>query len=286
MSYYQNATEVIENEQIKLEYMVENSLRLIKLIYKPTGLNLFAETPELGFDTPEGRYNLWGGHRVWVSPELMETTYARENPLIKVEKSAQNLTLKENGLAPQFIYKEMRVQMDPAQAKIHLVESVRNDSVNAITLAPWGLSMMAIGGTAILPLKAGKTEGLLPDRSLALWPYTSFQDPRLKLTDEVIYVNIDKTDQAFKIGMRSTAGWMAYLLQGVAFVLRTYPNLTAVYPDFGCNAEMYTNGKFIELEVLGGLEKLDPGRWAALEEDWEIFPFAGTPEELYKKLSQ
>ena len=34
-----------------------------------TRTNLLAETPGLGWETPHGRYELFGGHRLWFAPE-------------------------------------------------------------------------------------------------------------------------------------------------------------------------------------------------------------------------
>ncbi len=85
MSYYQLQTGILENETIQLEYLKEQSLRIIRCIHKPSGINLFAETPEFSFPTSYGKYFLRGGHRLWVSPETWDLTYAQENPEILIE---------------------------------------------------------------------------------------------------------------------------------------------------------------------------------------------------------
>lgn len=287
MSYFNIPSAVLENDVIKLEYLTEASLRLIRLVYKPTGLNLFAETPEANFDTGHGPYFLRGGHRLWVTPETWDLTYADEVHSIQVEASANSLVLKQTGSAPYFIYKEIRVEMDPREGRLHLVQSIRNDSTKTVHCGPWGLSMMAPGGDVIVPTRPqGRAEtGLLPDRGLVLWPYTRLQDPRLEILDDSVRVHTNTLDQTFKIGLRSPQGWLAYLYKGVAFVLRSPFDMTAHYPDFGCNAEVYTNGVFVELEVLAGQAGLEPGAWLHLEEDWEVFPFAGNDEDLFKKLN-
>lgn len=287
MSYFNIPSAVIENDLIQLEYLTEASLRLVKLIFKPTGLNLFAETPEVSFETGHGPYYLRGGHRLWVTPETWDLTYADEPRSVQVEASPHSLVLKQSGSEPFYIYKEIRVQIDPKEGRIHLVQSIRNDSTKPVHCGPWGLSMMAPGGEVIVPSRpqGAAATGLLPDRSLVLWPYTSFKDPRLEIQDDSVRVHTNTQPQAFKVGLRSPQGWLAYLHHDVAFVLRTPFDLTAHYPDYGCNAEVYTNGVFVELEVLAGMAELEPGAWLHLEEDWEIFPFSGSPDELFKKLN-
>jgi hypothetical protein len=287
MSYFNIPTAVLENDLLKLEYLTEASLRLIRLVFKPTGLNLFAETPEVNFETGHGKYYLRGGHRLWVTPETFDLTYADETASIQIETGVNSLVLKQAGSAPYYIYKEIRVQMDPKAGRLHLVQSIRNDATKPIHCGPWGLSMMAPGGEVIVPTRpaGGEQPGLLPDRSLVLWPYTKLQDPRLEILDDSVRVHTNSNSQTFKIGLRSPQGWLAYLHQGVAFVLRSPFDKTAHYPDYGCNAEVYTNGVFVELEVLAGMAQLEPAAWLHIEEDWEIFPFAGSADDLFKKLN-
>lgn len=288
MAYYNLPTENIEQDQIKLEYLLDSSLRLIRLIHKPTGINLFAETPDFSFTTNYGKYFLRGGHRLWVSPETWDVTYAEENRIIQIDRKSDGLILKQSGTSPQYLHKEIRLNMDPNQPRIHLVQTIRNDSVKPIDCSAWGLTMLAPGGTAIIPITPASNiqEGLLPDRNLVLWPYTKLNDPRLDLRDNVLMLHTNDMEVAIKIGIRNPQGWMAYLYHEIAFVKRTYFNPSAIYPDFGCNAEIYTNGKFVELEALSGLENLAPGESLDLEEEWEVFPFTGTPDDLFQKLNK
>ena len=44
----------------------------------------------------------------------------------------------------------------------------------------------------------------------------------------------------------------------------------AAYPDFGCNFEVYTNGDILELESLGPLQELRPGRQLTHTELWSL----------------
>ena len=51
---------------------------------------------------------------------------------------------------------------------------------------------MKIGGTAVLPTATrADAEGLLPNRLVAMWPYSRWNDPRLRLTDNAIEVDWD-----------------------------------------------------------------------------------------------
>ncbi len=46
--------------------------------------------------------------------------------------------------------------------------------------------------------------------------------------------------------------------------------MDAEYPDHGCNAEIYCNENFLELESLAPLVYLEPGAGVQHREVWEI----------------
>ena len=71
-----------------------------------------------------------------------------------------------------------------------------------------------------------------------------------------------------KIGVTNKQGWTAYYLNGEVLIKRFDFNHDAVYPDYGCNNETYINGNFLEIETLGPLTKLAPGRAAEHTEHW------------------
>ena len=73
------------------------------------------------------------------------------------------------------------------------------------------------------------------------------------------------------------------------FIKRTVSDRAAQYPDGGCNAETYCNDKFVELETLGPVTKLEPGKMVIHEEVWDLYdsldqPFL--PASLQKRLAQ
>lgn len=46
----------------------------------------------------------------------------------------------------------------------------------------------------------------------------------------------------------------------------------ATYPDGGCNVESFTNESFLEIETLGPLTTLAPGKTISHVERWYLFP--------------
>ena len=65
--------------------------------------------------------------------------------------------------------------------------------------------------------------------------------------------------------------WAAYLRNDEVFVKRTTADPSKQYPDFGCSFETFTNNLFLEIETLGPLTKLTPGKSVELVEHWGLF---------------
>ena len=119
--------------------------------------------------------------------------------------------------------------------------------------------------------------GLLPNRQIALWPYTSWDDPRLQPHDDFILVQACEKMPPVKIGYTNNAAWLGYLRQGIFFCKKCTYQTGAVYPDFGSNTECYCDDRFIELETLGPLVSLEPGQSTTHVETWELYEAEGVP---------
>jgi hypothetical protein len=82
-----------------------------------------------------------------------------------------------------------------------------------------------------------------------------------------------------KAGVMVVDGWAAYARNGHLFVKRFYWVAGALYPDFGCTVEAWTDPDMLEVETLGPLARLEPG--AAIEhvEQWFLFRDVPVPED-------
>ena len=73
-----------------------------------------------------------------------------------------------------------------------------------------------------------------------------------------------------KIGSFNPHNWAAYLLGSDLFMKETKADPAKRYPDMGASFETFTNATFQELETLGPLEKLEPGKTATHVEHWTL----------------
>ena len=141
-------------------------------------------------------------------------------------------------------------------------------------VAPWGLSVMRKGGTAIIPLpaKAAHTELLTPTLSFAHWGYTDITDPRWGWGEQFLFLRQDEhAENPQKIGVHSGKDWAAYLNNSNLFIKIAKFDIEAVYPDYGSHFEFFTNNFMLEIESLGALKNLQPGQYLSHEEHWSVF---------------
>ena len=94
--------------------------------------------------------------------------------------------------------------------------------------------------------------------------------PRFLAGEEAIEIVTQPIARPFKLGYLNHAGWLAYRYGGVTFTKRWTPRPAQRHVDFGCNAEVYTNDRHLELETLGPLVRLSPGESVEHVEAWEV----------------
>lgn len=212
-------------------------------------------------------WHLYGGHRLWKSPEDFET-YAPDNYEVEV-------SLLENGAvftAPveKMTGLEKTLKIKIKDGKVKITHSFVNKGLDPITASMWALSVMQKGGKAYIPLSTQDT-GWLANRNLVLWSYTDVNDPRLKISQDCIVLIQDSTAKtSLKIGTQSPLGKVYYMLDGELFKKSFNVTDNGNYPDFSCNLECYTSAVMMEIESLSELHTLVPEQKCEHIECWEI----------------
>jgi len=269
--YYGLPVRVLASKYLELEVLETAGPRLVRLRYKGSA-NLLAELPQAAAPTPYGEYRFFGGHRLWHAPEDMPRSYLPDNEGLVITELPNGLVLDGKVEAGSAIHKQMEIQLKAERPEVVLTHTLINEGLWEIELAPWAISMFRLGGAAVLPYRsAGNPPGLLPNRRISLWPYSQIHDPRLQLEDEFALIKPVHQTPPFKIGVFNPRGWIAYWLDGI-LVRKSF----AVHPagrhvDFGCNAEIYCDGRVIELESLSPLVNLSPGQAVSWRETWQFY---------------
>lgn len=260
----------LENGTIRLIATIDVGPRIVFFGFCKGQNVLFEDTDRNFYEINKG-YGVWyayGGHRIWCAPEKMPETYYPDNVKVNVEYDGSKLTLTPEKTP---FGKQFSLVISVADENTVIVENrITNCSTKPAEFAPWSVTGLAAGGTEIVPLCADDN-GFLPNRTMALWSYSSLQDKRFTLNDKYALLRQDPTNQdAFKAGFNVTGGQIAYVLNDQVFKLSFDSYQPVAYPDFCCNFETYTNRLFLECELLGEMRKYQPGETASITEKWEL----------------
>lgn len=229
------------------------------------GPNLFAEVPDF---TVGGAFRMLGGHRYWLAPEHPVRTYRPDDGAMDVEEIDGGVILTAPQDPATGLLRSLRLSLPGDGPHVVVDHALTNMGGQALDVAPWAITMLPPGGTAILPQPAA-IPGVLPNRSWALWPYTDIRSPHVAWGDAFTLVHA-RVDAPLKLGWANRPGWLAYHRDGTLFVKRSEFEADAPYPDFNSSAEVYAHPRFLELETLAPLLPLAPGRSVSHRETWEV----------------
>lgn len=260
----------ITNGAIQVEVLAAAGPRVIGLRRASSPANLLAETPDLGWETALGRYELLGGHRLWIAPEDPERGAVPDSEGLAVEPLVDGLRLTGAVDLATGCVRSIEVRLDPVLASLTVLHRVDNRGPRSLELAPWSITQLPLGGLALLPQRpAVAGHRPRPNRNLVLWPYSSWEDPRLRIRDGLVAVHA-VAGAELKVGFLDDTGWVAYVRDGTALVRRFEPESDWAHPDLGCNVETYCGSHYLELEILGPIRELQPGASTTLLERWEV----------------
>lgn len=278
----------LANDEIELIATTDVGPRIIRLGFVG-GENLMKEFPDQMGKTGGDQWRIYGGHRFWHAPEEMPRSYAPDNFPIDVSEKDGGVILSQPVEETTGMVKELEITLDSDTNHITVIHRLTNRNLWRVEAAPWALTVMAQGGTAIFPQEPFRPhpEYMLPARPLVLWHYTDMSDPRFTFGEKYIQLTQDpKARSKNKIGMLNAQEWAAYCVRGVVFVKRFLCVPGARYPDFGCNSECYTDADMIEIESIGPLSEIAPGESVEHMEDWYLFKaeVGDTEEEIDEQL--
>ena len=236
--------------------------------------NILGWHPDAAVNTGLGTWKPYGGHRLWMAPENMPLSYAPDSE--PVEHSVEgDLSVRLSRLSDGAgLQKEMVVTLAAEGSQVTIDNRLTATREDPAEFAAWSLTIMRPGGEVVVPnepFKPYSHETLLPVRSMTLWSYTDFTDPRWKFEKDHICLRVDDAiGSQQKFGVLNRHGWAAYRWQDLTFVKRFDYLEGAAYPDMNSNMEVYTAGGFVEVETLSPLTKAEPGKTIVHRETWEL----------------
>jgi len=266
----------LRGAHLTLDFLAQSGPRLVRLRLNEREENLLAETPDVFWETPNGNYHVYGGHRLWQSPEVPKKTYIPDDSGVSVREIPNGVELIGAREVPTGIRKRFTVEFDLEHAALMIKHCITNEGDGRCELAPWAITQFPHGGRIFLPQTIGTLPPddpdavFWPNRHLVLWNYTRINDPRLKLGDDCIIIETQPLLPPVKIGYLNTHGWAAFQRGDVLFVKRFDPQITQMHTDRNTNTTVYCNHQFAELESLGALVELAPGEFVEHIERWQV----------------
>jgi hypothetical protein len=284
--FHGRPTLCLANGAIAVEVLAEAGPRIVGLRRDGSAANLLAETPDIGWETAFGSYELFGGHRLWFAPEDPALVAVPDSDGLEVEILVDGVRLSGGAEPATGCVRSIEVRLDPVLASMTVLHRLHNGGPRPLDLSIWPITQLPLGGLALLPQRrAVAGHQTRPNRNLVLWPYTSWDDPRLHVLDGLVAVDA-VAGAELKVGCLDGTGWVAFVRDGTAIVRRFEPEPGEPHPDLGCNVEVYCGASYLELEVLGPIRSLAPGASTTLLEQWEVRAVpAGTAMQVRDALS-
>ena len=227
------------------------------------------------------KWNIYGGHRLWKSPEDLATYVPDNYPVdVTILENGASFTTPVQKMTGLKAIMELTFENSGLTVKHEFINMVAED----LNYSLWGLSVLKQGGKELIYLNNDKT-GLLPNKNLVFWEYSNLKDERLEIDNDFITLTQDNQNtNAFKLGMYSKKGISTYLVDGDLFV-EQFDVVDGEFADYTCNFETYTSENFLEMETLSPLYKIKPGEKKTHIERWSAY-FGIEKEKNLKEIEE
>lgn len=257
----------ITNDEIELVVALGFGIRILH--FSAAGAsNVFCLAPGVKVAAGSRQWSIYGGHRLWASPEHMPRTYWPDDKPVSFKADKNSVTIKQP--LDEWANIEKEITLTVSGGNVSVLHRIKNKNNLPVEFGAWAISVMAPGGIEIIPFTAPDT-GLLHNRNISLWPYTDMNDSRVKwLKDYIILAHDSSTARPFKIGVGNKNGWAAYVNGQHIFIKRHHHIEGALYPDNNVSYETYTCGYMTQMETLSPLKTVNPGECVEHTEEWSI----------------
>ena len=269
---------ILDNGNIELTVTLDVGPRIIGLRPK-NGFNVMFEdindviNKDCSLYYGEGaKWHIYGGHRLWLSPEDISTYYP-DNEKVEYFIGKNSVVFKPRSWSKVDVQPALEVEF-LTDNQISVTHKITNLGAKR-EFCIWALTVMKSGGEMTFDLSKEDT-GLLANRNIVLWPYSSLKDDRLILEDDKIKLKSNiRVPEAFKIGAYNKNIRAKYVLKENARTQVFIKENTAIdganFPDYFCNFESYCNNYIHEVETLSGFQIVAQNDEFSYTEKWSVF---------------
>jgi hypothetical protein len=262
----------LSNDSISLLVTKSVGPRLLKFRFRDRE-NILADLPDTTLNCPGvGLFYLWGGHRLWHAPEVPARTYIPDQEPVTVIEVEQGVQVIQEIEELTRLQKSMRIHLVADDPTLIVDHTLTNHGLESVECAPWAITQLRPGGVAILPHPTSEVDpdGVQPNRSIVLWPYTDINSSFINWGNHVTLLKAEMENGALKIGFPNPRGWLAYQWKDTLFVKKAEYMPSEDYFDHNASSQCYSNPEFLELETLGPRAQITPGESVTHREVWEM----------------
>jgi hypothetical protein len=206
-----------------------------------------------------------------------------EHPVLWVGEWSGDITGPRSAKLTSQVDPKLNVQLvrefrlDADSSHLTCRQTIINKSPDKVQrLCHWSRTLAKGGGICVIPLgdysrfpNSWVMYG--PDEVIQYQP----EDPNVKIRSGFLEILAPPAEA--KLGMDSMEGWFAYLMPDHWMFLKSYvTHPDRVYNEIaGLTVSVWApaDGSRIELEPIGPMEVLKPGKSATFEEEWWLVPF-------------
>lgn len=233
-----------------------------------------------------GEWRMYGGHRFSLAPET-PLSYSPDNDPCEADAGEDILTIRQQPMSIG-LQKTLRIQSAGDQDGFIVHHELENRGESPWSGAIWAITCVPLTGR--VQLRRGKSSPTAAS-SCHFWSnpgqyLANPLSPQWRDADRVFAV--EPTGEMAKVGLHSSEGQIQFDHPEARFTLRqlVVPRPEQC-PHHGCNLEVYTCRDYMELEILGGIHRLDPGRSMSLTQRWTISaPRAVVPRERQDAMAE
>ena len=230
------------------------------------------EFEELYAGLENRQYRLYGGHRLWLSPQNRAATYYPDNQPVVYGITPDGVSFTPPIQQHNKMQVSLTVMMPEGASDIMLIHSAKNMGKENRSFSICSITALKGGGLEIIP-KNPSINNFAPNQEYVMWPYSQMTDPRVHWGKKYVTIHHNPGyEPEFKMGTNNALNWAAYVHQDVVLVKRYVHELKAIYPDGGASFETYCNSRYLEMETLSPVYRIEPGETIKHVENLTLYP--------------
>jgi len=216
----------------------------------------------------------YGGYKTWVAPQ--DSWGWPPDPMLDFGKANVEVLQNPKGLpvlkvigcpslSTGVVFTKEIVLNESGE--VLLTQRMHDIGGKSVTYSVWDVTQVRTPCFVAFPVKS---DSRFPD-GISYIMAESRNSRQFNVRDGLCITNY--LGEVGKIGSDTDGPWMIWFKSDLAYVKLFGPMEKAQYPDGGCSAEVFTSDArlgYVEMEILGPLVQLEPGKQTELIERWRI----------------